>query len=180
MQAHTLLLPKSEDPDKLCLVESYRPITLCNVDYKIFAKILATRLQGVITELVGGHQTCGIRGRTIHTNIHVARSVLDCCTSEGRRVAVLQIDFAKAFDRVNHTVLFDILTHVRCGSVILEGIEMAYKNCSTRLVINSALTDPIAIQSSVRQGCPLSPLLFALYLEPFCLSIIRNQDIRGF
>lgn len=41
------------------------------------------------------------------------------------------------------------------------------------------LSDKIPIKSSVRQGCPLSPLLFALYLEPFCLSILESQNIRG-
>lgn len=162
LKTHTVLIPKSEDVVRLQRVTGYRPITLCNVDYKIFAKILTTRLQFVISDIVGEHQTCGIRGRTIQTNTHIARSILDCCTNYENRVAVLQIDLEKAFDRVNHDILFSILNHVGVGSIIFNGVMMAYKGCSTRLLINRSLSEPIHINSSVRQGCPLSPLLFAL------------------
>lgn len=79
LRTHTVLIPKSEDREKLQSVSGYRPITLANTDYKVLMKIIARRLQGVITMLVGPHQTCGIRGRSIVTNVHVARSVLQCC-----------------------------------------------------------------------------------------------------
>lgn len=67
---------------------------MCNVDYKIWAKILTTRLQRVITDLLGDQQTCGIRGRAIQSNIHVARSILESVSIEGSQVEVLQIDLA--------------------------------------------------------------------------------------
>lgn len=51
----TVLVPKSSDPDKLRDVEEHRPIYLCNLDYKLFAKILASRLQAAIQILVGDH-----------------------------------------------------------------------------------------------------------------------------
>lgn len=102
---HTILIPKSEDPVKLLSVKSYRPISLTNVDYKIFMKVLARRMQSIITTLVGPHQTCGIKGRTIFTNIPVARSILECCDAFDGRVAMLQLDLKKAFDRV-HTMSF--------------------------------------------------------------------------
>lgn len=79
LTSHTVLIPKTQDAVKLRHVASYRPISLTNVDYKILMKILASRLQSVITKIVGSHQTCGIKGRTIFTNIHKARSVLECC-----------------------------------------------------------------------------------------------------
>lgn len=78
-RTHTILIPKSEDPLKRQSVTGYRPITLANTDYKILMKIIAKRLQSVISMIVGPHQTCGIKGRSIVTNIHVARSVLQCC-----------------------------------------------------------------------------------------------------
>lgn len=179
-RSHVVLIPKSEDPEKLMQVESYRPISLTNVDYKILMKILARRLQMVIKEIVGPHQTCGIKGRTIYTNIHVARSVLEAIDSLGGKVAMLQIDLEKAFDRVVHEVLFSLLRHVNLGSVILDGVMMAYKQCTMNLVINKKLSQSIPVLSSVRQGCPLSPLLFAIYLEPFCLKILANSSVHGF
>lgn len=180
LRTHTVLIPKSDDPVKLLSVASYRPISLANVDYKIYMKVLTTRLQSVIQCLVGSHQTCGIKGRTIGTNVHVARSILECCDALDGRVAMLQLDLEKAFDRVSHQVLFSILEHVNVGSVIIKGVKMSYHGCSTCLVVNKSVSEKIDVRSSVRQGCPLSPLLFAIYLEPFCLRLISNHNIRGF
>lgn len=103
--AHAVLNPKTEDADKLQKVIGYRPITFCNVDFKVFAKVLTNRVQTIIGDLLGDHQTCGIRGMTINTNTHVARSVLDSCMLEGRCVAMLQIDLEKALDRVRYDAL---------------------------------------------------------------------------
>lgn len=177
---HTVLIPKTADAEKLRHVEGYRPISLCNVDYKIFAKILSRRLQFVITSLVGSHQTCGTWGRSIHTNIHIARSVLECVSDSVDQVALIQIDLAKAFDRVSHDFLFALLAAVNLGDVLYKGIKLCYDRCSTQLIVNRILSEPIAIKSSVRQGCPLSPLLFALYLEPLCLSIQQSEGVKGF
>lgn len=180
LSAHTVLIPKTEDPIKLRDVTSYRPISLTNIDYKILMKVLANRLQTVMKDLVGPHQTCGIKGRTIMTNIHIARSILECCDAMQRSVAMLQVDLEKAFDRVPHDLLLSILDYVNVGNVISEGVRMAYAGCTTRLIINKSVGERIPVQRSVRQGCPLSPLLFCIYIEPFCLSVIRNEAIRGF
>lgn len=179
-RTHTILIPKTDDKTKLLNVNSYRPITLCNVDYKIFAKILTNRLQRVICDLVGDHQTCGIRGRAIQTNVHIARSVLECVADSSDQIAMLQVDLAKAFDRVCHNVLFKILSHIGVGDIIFQGVRMSYNNCCTSLVINRNVTKSIPVRCSVRQGCPISPLLFTLYLEPLCQSIIRSKDVNGF
>lgn len=178
--SNTVLIPKVKDKNKLMQVTSYRPISLTNIDYKIFMKILAKRLQTVIQELVGEHQTCGIKGRSIVTNIHKARSVLECCDANSDSIAMLQLDLEKAFDRVPHDILLAILQHVNVGSVLREGVAMAYRGCTTRLIVNKVVGARIKVERSVRQGCPLSPLLFSMYIESFCLSIINSSTIRGF
>lgn len=179
-EAHTILIPKTEDTDKLKHVTAYRPISLTNVDYKIFMKVLAQRIQTVIKQIVGPHQTCGIKGRTIFSNTHKARCVLECCDAARARVAVLQLDLEKAFDCVSHELLLLILDHVNVGTVIKEGVALAYRKCTTRLIVNKTLGAPISVERSVRQGCPLSPLLFCLYIETLCLNIIESEHIRGF
>lgn len=180
LRSHTVLIPKSDDDSVRQRVTGYRPIALSNVDYKIFARILAKRLQHVICGLVGEHQTCGIRGRSIQTNIHVARTILESSSAERSPVAMLQIDLAKAFDKVYHDVLWEVLERANVGKIIIEGVKMAYKGCTTRLIINNSLSPIIKVLSFVRQGCPMSPLLFSLYLEPLCLSIIRSSQVQGF
>lgn len=179
-RTHTVLIPKSDDKAKLQSVTGYRPITLANTDYKVLMKIIARRLQGIITTLVGPHQTCGIQGRSILNNVHVARSVLQCCDVFCRRVAMLQIDYEKAFDKVCHEILFCVLDHVNVGNIVKEGIRMAYRECFTKLIVNKSVSEGIPVLSSVRQGCPASPLLFCIFLEPFCLRIINDVEIRGF
>lgn len=143
-------------------------------------KILAKRLQTVITDLVGPHQTCGIKGRSIFSNIHVARSILECCDAMGTQVAMIQIDLEKAFDRVPHEILLCILDHVNVGRIIRGGVAMAYQDCTTSLIVNKVVGSRIPVKRSVRQGCPLSPLLFCLYIESFCLSVIQSDCMRGF
>lgn len=179
-RAHTVLIPKSTDEALLRSVKGYRPITLTNVDYKIFMKVLASRLQSVITDIVGPHQTCGIKGRSIFTNIHVVRSILEYCDANLGKVAMIQVDFSKAFDMVCHDILFAILEHTGLGSVLCDGVRMAYQNCTTNLVVNGELSQRIDVRASVRQGCPMSPLLFALFLEPLCRKIINSNVLQGF
>lgn len=87
-------------------------------------KVLANRLQTVMKDLVGPHQTCGIKGRTIMTNIHIARSILECCDAMQLSVAMLQVDLEKAFDRVPHDLLLCMLEYVNVGNVISEGVRM--------------------------------------------------------
>lgn len=179
-KSHIILIPKSSEKEKLRFVECYRPITLTNVDYKIYAKVLSNRLQYAMALLIGPHQTCGLKGRSIQTNLHLVRTALQYCSSHCDHFALLQIDLAKAFDRVNHTFLFKLLEHANVGSVVYNGVRMCYTNCSTNIIVNGNLSEPVYILSSVKQGCPLSPLLFALYLEPLCISILKCSDIHGF
>lgn len=81
---------------------------------------------------------------------------------------------------MQHTVLYKVLDHVRVGKVIRKFVQMAYTGCTTQIIINGKATSRISVDSSVKQGCPLSPLLFSIYLEAFCRTIINNTSISGF
>lgn len=118
---------------------------MTDVDYKIVMKLLVDRLKSVIDIIVGRHQSCGINGRSIVMNIHVARSILECCDSLDRKVALLQVDLEKAFDRVLHVILFSILKHVNLGSVLCDGVRMACESCATSLVVNKHVSERIRI-----------------------------------
>lgn len=167
-KAHRVLIPMSRDLDKSQRVDGYRPISLLNGDYKRFARVLARRLQSVITFLVGDHQTCSIKRRNIQTNLHIVQFIIEICQRTQESVAFLQLNLAKGFDQVQHIFLFDVLAHMQVGENVIRGIKLCYTGISTKLIVNGALTKSIQVQHSVRQGYPMSPLLFDLYLEPLC------------
>lgn len=116
----------------------------------------------MITKSVGAHQTCGIKGRSKQTNIHVALSVLECTNDNMNQVALFQIDLSRSFGEVRHDFLFQLLRHLQLGDVLCNGISLCYKKCITRIIVNCVLSGIIEVNSSVRQGCPPSPLLFAV------------------
>ncbi|KAM7309263.1 hypothetical protein ISCGN_012894 [Ixodes scapularis] len=160
-------------------VDHFRPISLLTSDYKILAKILAKRLEWGLRDVVGEHQAYGIKRRTIGTNLHAMRIVCEAAQVLKLPVAVLQVDLSKAFDPVRHSFLFRLMEECGIGVRLLRYVQLCYRDITTRLLVNGNRTAPIGVTRSVRQGCPMSPILFALYLEPLCRAIIGDASIRG-
>lgn len=178
-QATVVLIPKKANTSDTPTVDHFRPISLLTTDYKILAKILARRLEHGLSYVVGHHQTYGFRGRSITANTHTMRVVCETAIALQQPIAVLQVDLAKAFDRVSHSFLFALLEACGIGKTLLEYVKLCYKNISARLLINGHPSSEIRVRSSVRQGCPMSPFLFALYLEPLCRAILHDASIQG-
>lgn len=103
--AQVVVTQETEYPAELLLVGSHQPVSLTIVDYNIFMKILASRLQSVTKALVGPRQRCRIKSPTICTNVHVARGIVECWDAFTGRVAMLQVDVAKDFERMGHKIL---------------------------------------------------------------------------
>lgn len=79
----------------------------------------------------------------------------------------LSLDLEKAFDRVAWDYWSETLTHLGIPSLMLARIMALYVNPTARVTVNGHLfTDAFQISNGTQQGCPLSPLLYALYLEP--------------
>ena len=94
------LIPKVDKPER---IEQFRPISLCNVIYKIVAKCLADRMKGTLNDTVFEAQSAFIPGRVIHDNAIVGYEGLHCIRKNyygnGSKLA-LKLDMAKAYDRV--------------------------------------------------------------------------------
>lgn len=94
-------------------------------------------------------------------------------------VALVQLDLSKAFDRVHRKYLSALLHYFGVGETIEGWVSICYRDNYTRLLVNGVPGAAINIEHSVKQGCPLSPALFALYLEPLCRSLLADDKIRG-
>jgi len=93
--------------------------------------------------------------------------------------AFLFLDFKKAFDCVSHDAMNITLKHLGFPPKLCDLIKNLYSTSSTRLVVNDELTDTIPISRGTRQGCPLSPLIYAIIAELFNQSIINNAEFTG-
>lgn len=176
-QACVILLPKKSSG--VPSVKDFRPISLLCSDYKILARILARRLQLSLRSVIGEHQAYGFKGRSLAQNLHIMRTVCDASEASGNPAAVLQIDLSKAFDRVKHDFLFSLLRCCNVGETLYKWITLCYTDISSRLIVNGVKTKNVPVKCSVRQGCPMSPVLFALYVEPLCQRILHDRSITG-
>uniref|UniRef100_A0A8C5PTB1 Reverse transcriptase domain-containing protein n=1 Tax=Leptobrachium leishanense TaxID=445787 RepID=A0A8C5PTB1_9ANUR len=177
LAATITLIPK---PGKdLLFSSSYRPISLLNSDVKLLARVLATRLQHFLPRLVEPDQVGFIPGREARDATSRVINAIALAQKERIPLLLLSTDAEKAFDRVLWPYLNQALKGFGLGDGFLKWISALYSNPTARVRVNGALTPSFAIQNGTRQGCPLSPLLFALALEPLLTSIRGNADIPG-
>lgn len=170
----TLVFKNKGDKDKL---ENYRPISLLNTDYKILTKILANRIKTVIGSIVGPTQAYSIPGRDIADTIGTIRDTVRIMSAQGG--ILLGVDLEKAFDKVEHPFLWMTLEKFGFGPKIIRWIRLLYKNAYSCVKCNGLLTKDFQLRRSVRQGCPLSSLLYSLVVEPLALKIQQDKNIKG-
>ena len=156
---------------------NYRGISLLNTDYKILAKVLANRIKSVVGSIVSATQAYGIPGRDIADTIGSVRDVVRFMTEEGG--IVLSVDFNKAFDRVEHEFMFRTLEKFGFGDRFVKWIRLLYSSAKSRVKCNGVVTDSFGLGRSVRQGCPLSALLYSITTEPLATMLKKDQHIQG-
>ncbi len=176
-QAHITVLLK---PDKDALdCNSYRPISLLNVDFKILSKVLASRIEYIIPDIISQDQTGFIKGRHSFINIRTLLNVVHSPASESNPEVVISLDAEKAFDRIEWNYLFAILEKFGFGSKFISWIHLLYHQPKAAVVTNKMVSQYFSLSRGTRQGCPLSPLLFILAIEPLSSVLRSSQSISG-
>ena len=160
-------------------LKNYRPLSLINTDMKIISKVLTNRLKTVLPTIIHQSQTA-VDGRKIDHTIHLLRDLIDLANKEESEAAFIFLDQEKAFDRVDHNFLFKTMSTFGIGDRFLKWIKQMYANAHTRIKINGSLTNPIPLRRGVRQGDPLSPLLYIFTIELLALQFRQNPNIVGF
>lgn len=167
--ATIVVIPKSQPPSRHC--PDYRLISLINSELKIFASVLANRIRPHLSKLVHPDQ-CGFmpsRGtRHCLRCLHLALANRHLLTPY---LSLLLVDFEKAFDLVDWRYLEAVLMEMGFGDSFCTMVRSLYCRAMARVLVNGTLSDPFPISSGTRQGCPLSPLLFVLAMEPFACEI---------
>ena len=165
--------------DRLCL-DNYRPISLANTDYKILAFTLANRLHQVMKKIISEDQTGYVKKRFIGHNIRLVEDIIDYFESENEKGGLITfLDFQKAFDSLNWKFMIQVLKKFKFGSQFVRWIETIYKTPVAVIKNNGWLSEKIQISRGIKQGCPLSALLFIIATEILALNLKQCNDFRG-
>uniref|UniRef100_A0A803PWX1 Reverse transcriptase domain-containing protein n=1 Tax=Cannabis sativa TaxID=3483 RepID=A0A803PWX1_CANSA len=172
------LIPKVDKPQK---IEEFRPISLCNVIYKIVSKCLANRLRHSLDQVVSDSQSAFLKGRLIHDNAIVGYECLHVMRKNrfrnGTKVA-LKLDMAKAYDRVEWRFLEAMMLKLGYDVPWVSKIMRCLTSVQFSFLINGEIQGKVTPQRGLRQGDPLSPFLFLLCAEAFsCL--IQHAEHSG-
>jgi hypothetical protein len=159
-----VLIPKINNPQTM---KQFRPISLCNVIYKICSKVLANRIRGFLDDIILEEQSAFVPGRLITDNVLTAYE----CThylkrKKGKKGAcAIKLDMAKAYDRVEWAYLQGIMLKLGFDVNFVERVMRCVTSVSFSIKVNGKLSDIFKPTRGIKQGEPISSYLFLLCAE---------------
>jgi exonuclease III len=171
------LCPIFKKKDKYS-VENYRPITVLNSEYKIFTKALSIRLSKIVGSIIHEDQAGFIKGRSIFNQVKLVKTIIPFAERAGVCGALVALDQEKAYDKVAHDYMWAVLGRFDFPEHFIKTIRALYTGAQTLAIINGVQSERYTVKRGVRQGDPLSCLLFDLAIEPLAC-MIRSSHLRG-
>jgi len=148
---------------------------LSNVDKQVSEE----QNEEILPDIIAPDQTCSVPNRSISTNGLLLRDLIQIADECNIPAALISLDQLKAFDRVNWDFLFKSMKAFNIDPVFVSWVKLLYTDISSCVKVNGHLMDSFELSRGVRQGCPLSPLLYTIVAETFATAICKNPEIHG-
>ncbi len=106
-------------------------------------------------------------------------NLIDYSCNRNLQITILSLDAEKAFDRVNWNFLFATLHKFGFGNSFINWLKILYNSPTACVRTNAQTSSSFYLKRGTRQGCPLSPSLFAIFIEPLAAAIRQATVIKG-
>jgi hypothetical protein len=153
----------------------FRPISLCNTSYKILTKVIANRMKTILPLIIPENQGGFIKGRHIADNIILVQEALHSSVRRKDKGMIIKLDLANAFDRVNHSFLFEVMRKFGFDQPFVNWIKACIGSPWIAPMVNGRVTKFFQASRGLRQGCPLSPLLYAIQASVLSYQLENSQ-----
>ena len=166
------LIPKK---DSAVEMRDYRPISCCNVIYKVISKIIANRLKGTLPQCISYNQSAFVKDRLLVENLLLATEIVkDYHKEDISPRCAMKIDLAKAFDSVHWPFLLNTLRALNMPDEFIHWIQLCVCTASFSVQVNGELAGFFRSKRGLRQGCALSPYLFVI-----CINVLSHMLDRA-
>jgi exonuclease III len=160
-------------------LKNWRPITLLNVDYKILTKCLSNRLKPYLPKIIHPDQKGYVDGRNINEANRFIQDIIEFADNEDKEGIIIFLDQTKAFDRCEWTWIDMCLHHFGFGPKFRGWVNMILKYSQIAIQTNGFISEYFHITRSIKQGCPIAPLLYIIQAEPLACTIRANKNVKG-
>ncbi|WZZ59978.1 hypothetical protein YC2023_060085 [Brassica napus] len=162
------LIPKKEEAK---VMKDYRPISCCNVLYKMISKIIANRLKEILPKCISINQSAFIKERLLMENVLLATEIVkDYHKDSISTRCAMMIDISKAFDSVQWSFLMNTLKAMEFPGKFIHWISLCVTTASFSVQVNGVLAGYFQSRRGLRHGCSLSPYLFVI-----CMNVLSKM-----
>ena len=161
--------------------KNYRPLSVSSAEYKILAKAMQLQLDDVLQYVIGPSQVGFQRGKYIGEATALAQLVAEYCRRRQSPGLMLLLDGEQAYDKVQWSWLQDCMREMGFPSSFRSLVALLYARPELQMKVNGVTGSPFQVRNGVKQGCPLSPLLYIISLQPLLDSLeARTPGLQGF